>query len=167
MTPHTLSDFSTLRERHRELRPNDEGHSYDRELFLPLPSAPGHSRRLRFIRYKGSDFDDTDRALANLIRPGLANHLHALDLDSRGVAPLTRRQRQLMSLVATGRTNVQAARDLGISAGTVRIHLQQIYKRLGVNSRGEAVAVLHLPADVVPGVRTRRGESNRPPSRGG
>jgi DNA-binding CsgD family transcriptional regulator len=122
---------------------------YDRELLLPLPGPPGHSRRIRFIRKRGRDFDDTDRALAALIRPHLVAHLHALDLANRGITPLTTRQRQLLALVADGFSNVQAARRLGISAHTVRTHLQQIYTRLGVTSRSEATALVRPPGDTL------------------
>ena len=121
---------------------------FDRQLMVPLPSAPGHSRRIRFLRATGRDFDDTDRALAALVRPHLVAHLHALDLVSRGIAPLTTRQRQLLSLIDGGYSNASMARTLGISAQTVRTHLQQIYARLGVNSRGEAAALLRPPDSV-------------------
>ena len=42
-------------------------------------------------------------------------------------------------LVAAGYTNAQIARRLVVSPGTVRIHLQNIYTRLGVSSRTAAV----------------------------
>ena len=115
---------------------------FDRELLLPLPGPLGHSRGVRFVRERGRDFDATDRTLAALVRPHLVAHLHTLDLASRGTPPLTTRQRQLLELVADGLSNVQVARMLGISAHTVRTHLQQIYVRLGVASRGEAAALL-------------------------
>lgn len=41
--------------------------------------------------------------------------------------------------VAAGHTNIQVARRLGISEGTVRSHLENIYERLGVSSRTAAV----------------------------
>jgi len=41
--------------------------------------------------------------------------------------------------VAAGRTNSQIARQLGISEGTVRTHLENIYQKLGVSSRTAAV----------------------------
>jgi DNA-binding NarL/FixJ family response regulator len=41
--------------------------------------------------------------------------------------------------VAAGHTNIQIARRLGISEGTVRVHLENIYERLGVPSRTAAV----------------------------
>ena len=141
-----LSDLCSLREWRKSPMAVDLGKVYggsifDRDMMLPLPSPPGHSRRLRFERFSGRDFDDTDRALVALVRPLLVEHLYALELASRAIPPLTTRQRQLMSLVSAGFSNLQAARKLGISDATVRTHLQQIYARLGVSSRGEATAV--------------------------
>ncbi len=146
----TLSDFRTITEWRRS-KMYALGRAYwpevcDRSLMLPLPSPPGRSRRIRFLRETGRDFDDTDRAVAALVRPHLVAHLHALDLSSRGIVPLTTRQRHLMSLVADGYNNTQVARTLGISAQTVRTHLQQVYARLGVNSRGEAAALISPPS---------------------
>jgi DNA-binding NarL/FixJ family response regulator len=42
-------------------------------------------------------------------------------------------------LVAAGHTNTQIARRLGISEGTVRTHLENIYRLLQVSSRTAAV----------------------------
>lgn len=154
-----LSDFHTLREWRAGLMHRIQNSTwfgdYDRMLMVPLPAPPGRSRRIRFLRKSGRDFDDTDRALATLIRPHLVAHLHDLDLAHRGIQPLTARQRQLMSLVARGYTNTQAARTLGISAQTVRTHLQQIYARLGVNSRGEAAALV-TPTGTLGPIRSQR-----------
>jgi DNA-binding CsgD family transcriptional regulator len=124
--------------------------AFDRELLLPLPSPLGHSRRIRFLRLHGLDFDDTDRSLATLVRPHLLAHLHALDLASRDITPLTTRQHQLLTLLARGLTNAQIARLLGISSQTVRTHLHHIYGRLGVTSRGEAVALIRPPGAETP-----------------
>jgi DNA-binding NarL/FixJ family response regulator len=44
-----------------------------------------------------------------------------------------------MNLIATGHTNTQIARRLGLSEGTVRTHLQNIYGKLQVSSRTAAV----------------------------
>lgn len=142
-----LTDLLTLREWRTcpmvvDLQTTMGERFFDRDLLIPLPGAPGHSRRIRFERNTGRDFDETDRALAVLIRPLLVDYVHALDVASHGIAPLTARQRQLMSFVADGYTNAQVARTLGITAATVRTHLQQIYTRLGVSSRGEATALI-------------------------
>jgi DNA-binding NarL/FixJ family response regulator len=49
------------------------------------------------------------------------------------------RQNDLLRLIAAGHTNIQIARRLGISEGTVRTHLENIYERLHVSSRTAAV----------------------------
>jgi LuxR family maltose regulon positive regulatory protein len=52
---------------------------------------------------------------------------------------LSRRERELLTLVALGRSNQQIAADLFISANTVRNHLVRINHRLNASSRVEAV----------------------------
>jgi DNA-binding CsgD family transcriptional regulator/GAF domain-containing protein len=61
--------------------------------------------------------------------------------DQPAVAPLTAREREIMSYVATGATNGQIARSLVISEGTVKSHLKCIAKKLNTPSRAAAVAV--------------------------
>jgi DNA-binding NarL/FixJ family response regulator len=53
-------------------------------------------------------------------------------------SPLTRRQGQLLSLVAAGLTNRLIARQLGVSEHTVCKHVENIFERLQVNSRTAA-----------------------------
>ena len=67
----------------------------------------------------------------------------ALLLDERRrLPPLTAREREILDLVAEGRTNAEIAERLWISRGTVRKHLDHIYAKLGVHTRTAAVAVL-------------------------
>ena len=56
--------------------------------------------------------------------------------------PLTAREREVLELVAGGRTNAQIAEELFISAGTVRRHLENVFLKLGVHTRTAAVACL-------------------------
>ncbi len=102
-------------------------------------AGPGRTLRLVFVRGPGPDFSDRHRDLLTLLRP----HLHQAYLDAqrrRHPAPrLTARQRELLPLVAAGHTNAQIARRLGISEGTVRTHLENIYRLLQVSSRTAAV----------------------------
>ncbi|MCS7008033.1 MAG: helix-turn-helix transcriptional regulator, partial [Gaiellaceae bacterium] len=53
---------------------------------------------------------------------------------------LTRREAEVLALVAEGRTNAQVARQLSVSPGTVKRHLERIYAKLGVHRRTEAAA---------------------------
>jgi DNA-binding CsgD family transcriptional regulator len=52
---------------------------------------------------------------------------------------LTRREREIMALVAEGLTNAEIAALLWISAGTVRRHLENVYAKLEVHTRTAAV----------------------------
>jgi DNA-binding NarL/FixJ family response regulator len=54
-------------------------------------------------------------------------------------AQLTARHWEVLHLVAAGHTNTQIARRLGISEGTARTHLENIYRLLRVSSRTAAV----------------------------
>jgi DNA-binding CsgD family transcriptional regulator len=117
----------------------------EHELQLCLPEASlrtagsGRTIRLCFLRGPGPDFCERDRAVLTLLRP----HLYQAYLDTKRcrhpVPRLTPRQKDLLYLLAAGHTNTQIARRLGISEGTVRTHLKNIYTRLNVSSRTAAV----------------------------
>jgi len=54
--------------------------------------------------------------------------------------PLTEREVEVLRLMAKGWSNQRIAEDLSISEGTVKNHVMNIYTKLGVHSRAEAVA---------------------------
>jgi len=54
---------------------------------------------------------------------------------------LTERERDILRLAKRGLPNPQIAQALHLSAGTVRNHLSAIYRKLGVHSRQEALAI--------------------------
>ena len=112
----------------------------EHSLMVCLPSA------LPPTAGPGPGFSERDRAVLTLLGP----HLDQAYLDAERrripVPRLTPRQNDLLRLVAAGHTNTQIARRLGISEGTVRTHLENIYERLGVSNRTAAVtrALPHL-----------------------
>ena len=54
---------------------------------------------------------------------------------------LTPRESEVLQLVARGRTNAEIAQDLFISVNTVKRHLNNIFMKLGVTTRIQAVRV--------------------------
>lgn len=54
---------------------------------------------------------------------------------------LTAREREVLTLMATGSTNAAISRRLYISDGTVKSHVQRIFKKLGVSTRAEVAAM--------------------------
>lgn len=55
---------------------------------------------------------------------------------------LTAREREVVVLVAEGKTNAEIARQLWIAPGTVRRHLENVFAKLDVHTRTAAVARL-------------------------
>jgi ATP/maltotriose-dependent transcriptional regulator MalT len=54
--------------------------------------------------------------------------------------PLSERELEVLSLLATGKTNSEVAGDLFVSVGTVKSHTGNIYRKLGAKNRAEALA---------------------------
>lgn len=58
----------------------------------------------------------------------------------RGPGGLTRREVEVLRLVASGETNRGVARRLWVTDETVKFHLSNVYRRLAVRNRAEASA---------------------------
>jgi DNA-binding CsgD family transcriptional regulator len=60
---------------------------------------------------------------------------------SNGNVPslLTRREAAILNLIARGDSYGEVAKTLSVSVGTVQTHVKNIYGKLSVHSRGEAV----------------------------
>ncbi len=54
--------------------------------------------------------------------------------------PLSEREREVLALLASGKTNSEVAGDLFVSVGTVKSHTGNIYRKLGARNRTEALA---------------------------
>jgi DNA-binding CsgD family transcriptional regulator len=54
--------------------------------------------------------------------------------------PLTRRECEILALLATRLSDKEIAQRLNISPNTVNTHLKRIYRKLGVSTRRQAVA---------------------------
>lgn len=54
---------------------------------------------------------------------------------------LTERENEILQLMATGMLNKEMAYNINISEGTIRKHIENIYRKLHVNTRVEAVNI--------------------------
>jgi len=52
---------------------------------------------------------------------------------------LTRRQQEVLHLLAIGQSNRDIAGNLSLSEGTVKVHITAIFKALGVKNRTQAM----------------------------
>ena len=93
---------------------------------------------IRVVR-EGSRWLDpevTRRALDAAVRDNARRHGPA-------ETPLTKREIEIVRLLARGLRNKEIARHVGITEGTVKMHLHNIYRKLQVESRTELLAYAH------------------------
>ena len=115
------------------------------------------SSRALLVRYLGLDngrvptsvlarrelmLRDADGSLQ--IRIARTGNLHLLMLEERDrrIERLTARERQVLEQVIVGKGNESVALELGIARGTVAKHLEHAYRKLGVQNRTAAAALL-------------------------
>lgn len=83
-----------------------------------------------------------------VIRPVTADDLPPDEMpDAPGAgASLTRREIEVLNIVSEGRTNAEVAARLWVSEPTIKFHLSNIFRKLGVTNRTEAAhwAQLHV-----------------------
>ena len=96
---------------------------------LPHPLADWLDRRQEsFVRRRG------DRRLVIQRSNG------SVLMEEHDDAQLTAREREVLALVAQGKTNAEIAELLWLAPSTVRKHLENVYAKLGVSTRTAAVA---------------------------
>lgn len=120
------------------------------EALSALAQALGLAEPEGFVRI----FLDEGSPIAELLRQAVARGLHntryALHLlNALGetitapqplIEPLTERELEVLRRVAAGYSNQQIAQELVVAVSTVKKHIHNIYGKLGVGSRTQAVA---------------------------
>jgi DNA-binding NarL/FixJ family response regulator len=83
----------------------------------------------------------SDTELVIIARPSPMSTRDAVRVGNEsGSATLSRREQEILALLADGLVNKQIAARLGISTNTVKTHLELLFEKLGVATRAEAVA---------------------------
>lgn len=101
-----------------------------------LDAGPEWLLLLRHIHQQQTSdtmFNHAIAALWTTLAPSLPDNTSPI------ASRLTEREHQTLQLIADGFSNKEIARALGISAETVKCHLKQLYKKLQVNGRIQAV----------------------------
>lgn len=81
------------------------------------------------------DRHETSGKVSTPLRTGLESD----GTPQQPAEPLSERELEVLALLASGRTNAEIARDLFVAAGTVKSHVNNIYRKLGARNRAEAL----------------------------
>jgi DNA-binding CsgD family transcriptional regulator len=135
----------------------------DNMLDLGLPAGPARHRSFLLFREHGAaDFTERDRTVLETLRPHLlglearaalrrrlADSAAGSEAGGRAVQSgrtagdqLTAREREIVHLVAQGKTNAQIAAELWVAPSTVKKHLENVYGKLGVSRRTAAATLM-------------------------
>ena len=69
--------------------------------------------------------------------------LDVRELQRNPLHSLSRREADMLAALARGMTNREMAKELGISANTVKFHLSNLYDKLSVKNRAQAIAFFY------------------------
>lgn len=75
------------------------------------------------------------------LAPAVAEPTSAASAPAPVLASLSPREREVLDLLARGLSNKELARELSVSGNTVKTHLANLYAKLGVSRRTQALAV--------------------------
>lgn len=79
-----------------------------------------------------------DKLLAGIRGSGAETFLHVANQVHLKPESLTRRESEILKCIARGWSNKEIARDLDIAESTVKIHVQNLLRKLGFTSRVQA-----------------------------
>ncbi len=140
------------------VRPPDTEHARNSAVERVIAQALGPQDADRLIHagrtMPAQQAADLAMAVASGAAPG--------DPDRTQQVPLTPRERQVAALVASGRTNRQIGRVLGISEKTAEVHLHHVMSKLDVRSRAEVAAWAVTQHQSPPARLSARAQPARP-----
>jgi DNA-binding NarL/FixJ family response regulator len=111
----------------------------------------GGARGVALKTGEASELLDAIRCVASG-RRYIDSGLRGGSASSRPADALSEREREVLHLVAAGLTNVRIAETLVLSPHTVRTHVRNCLRKLGVNTRAQAVLALERSESRIPGI---------------
>ncbi|GGM46189.1 helix-turn-helix transcriptional regulator [Longimycelium tulufanense] len=109
---------------------------------LPASAAPGLLARA--VRHAGGEPLLPEK-------PAAATASHSEPATARRATPLSRRESQVLQLIAEGLDNRTIAELLVLSVETVRTHAKNLARKLGARDRGQVIAIAYRSGMVHPG----------------
>jgi DNA-binding NarL/FixJ family response regulator len=86
--------------------------------------------------------------------------------DSTRLGVLTPRETEILELIARGQSNTEIARHLVVAEQTVKTHIGNIFSKLALRDRAQAVIFAYESGLVAPGGAARDQDGPRPPAAG-
>ncbi len=122
-----------------------------------IGDAPDVARAVSAMKAGASDVFtkpiDNDQLLA-AVQDALHRHVHTAALagggrqvEIRGFAELTPREREVLQLISNGQSNKQAGRELGISPRTIEVHRARVMEKLGARNTADLLRIVLLRDD--------------------
>ena len=112
-------------------------------LRASLAAALRSSEEFEIVGVASSGADvppDTELVVVARAAPGVSTRNSGRATETSGNSTLSRREQEILALLADGLVNKQIAARLGISTNTVKTHLELLFEKLSVTTRAEAVA---------------------------
>ncbi len=98
---------------------------------------------------KSANYMELLTALEEIVKGGapMSSRIARMVIDNFHVnpnSPLTRRETEILQLISEGKTYTQISEELFISKETAKTHIKNIYSKLQVNSKSEAIAKANM-----------------------
>ncbi|HEY8933950.1 MAG TPA: response regulator transcription factor [Cyclobacteriaceae bacterium] len=98
---------------------------------------------------KSANYMELLTALEEIMKGGapMSSRIARMVIDNFHVnpnSPLTKRETEILQLISEGKTYTQISEELFISKETAKTHIKNIYSKLQVNSKSEAIAKANL-----------------------
>ena len=133
------------------------------QMSVAMPAEPPLVVGIALNRSQ-TDFTEEDRTALNLLRPHLAQAYRLSLMRTRrkqmaqvGTVPravpdlthlgISARESEVLAVAVSGFTNSEVAEVLGLSPATVKKHLENTYRKLGVRGRAEAAVLVLADLD--------------------